>query len=39
MVVEESAVKQALRRVQWTLYALAPALLVFGHQLMGKRWW
>jgi hypothetical protein len=34
---KESAVKAALRRAQWTLYALAPVLLVFAHS-MGKRW-
>lgn len=38
MGMKESAVKQALRRAQWTVYALAPVLLVLGHVLMGKRW-
>ncbi len=31
--------KQALRRVQWTFYALAPIIMVFGFHTMGKRWW
>jgi hypothetical protein len=36
--MKESAVIQALRRAQWTFYALAPFLLVLGHHLTGKRW-
>ena len=36
--MKESAVKQALRRAQWTFYALAPVLLVLGYHTMGKRW-
>jgi len=38
IVTKESAVKQALRRAQWTFYALAPVLLVLGYHTMGKRW-
>jgi hypothetical protein len=37
--MKESAMKQSLRRVQWTLYALAPIFLAFGYHTMGKRWW
>jgi len=37
--LKESAVKLALRRAQWTFYALAPVFLVLGHHIMGKRWW
>jgi hypothetical protein len=36
---KESVVKLALRRVQWTLYALAPVFLALGYHVNGKRWW
>jgi hypothetical protein len=36
---KESAVKQALRKARWAIYALTPGLLVLGHVIiLGKRW-
>ena len=36
--VEELAVKQAMLRARWVLYALVPTFLVFLTHTSGKRW-